>query len=46
MLYQIFDYYLALASKNPAKFNLTNADLESRRLFISQTKEFVQVNLY
>lgn len=33
---------ITIASKNPAKFNLTNADLESRRLFINQTREFVQ----
>ena len=34
-----------IASKNPAKFNLTNADIESRRQFINQTREFVQVRL-
>ena len=37
--------YQDIASKNPAKFNLTSSDIESRRQFISQTKDFVQVIL-
>lgn len=32
-----------IASKNPAKYNLTNNDIENRRNFIKQTRDFVQV---
>ncbi len=34
---------LDIAAKNPSKFNLTNSDIEDRRQFIQQTRDFVQV---
>ena len=33
---------ISIAAQNPAKFNLSQADIESRRQFIAQTTEFVE----
>lgn len=39
---QDLDETINIASKNPAKFNLDHSEIENRRQFIAQTKEFVQ----
>lgn len=39
---QDLDETIKIASKNPAKFNLSNNDIETRRQFITHTRDFVQ----
>ena len=36
---------IEIASKNPAKFGLTDRDIEVRRQFVYETKAFIQVKL-